>query len=120
MEHKNLNNQKTAQLNKGAVGIGFVGIGDVSGSTIKPPLGLIPKKLHDERVKVERFHEVCGAIARYYDAGLKINIEWIEEYYDLVDFIRKHYSQLPHNAITEHKDLMKLIYPKDRGNNNMP
>ena len=63
-------------------------IADVGGSVIKPPLGLIPKKFHDERVKVERFNEVCGAIARYYDAGLKINIEWIEEYNDLVDTLK--------------------------------
>lgn len=78
MEHENLNNQETAQL----------GIGAVSG---RPPLGLIPKKFHDERVKIERFNEVCGAIARYYDAGLKINIEWIEEYNELVDCVGKHY-----------------------------
>ena len=59
MEHENLNYSKTANSDLGAV----------SGSAIKPPLGLIPKKFHDERVKVERFNEVCGAIARYYDAG---------------------------------------------------
>lgn len=63
----------------------------VSGSAIKPPLGLMPKKFHDERVKVERFNEVRGAIARYYDAGLKINIEWIEEYNELVECVSKHY-----------------------------
>lgn len=68
-----------------------LGLGAVSGSAIKPPLGLIPKKFHDERVKVERFNEVCGAIARYYDAGLKINIEWIEEYNELVECVGKHY-----------------------------
>jgi hypothetical protein len=50
-------------------------LGVVSGSAIKPPLGLMPNKFYDERVKVERFNEVCGAIARYYDAGMKINIE---------------------------------------------
>ena len=61
MEHENLKNEDTAQL----------GIGAVSGSAIKPPLGLIPKRFHNERVNVERFNEVCGAIARYYDAGLK-------------------------------------------------
>jgi hypothetical protein len=60
-------------------------------SAIRPPLGLIPKKFYDERVKVERFNEVCGAIARYYDAGLKINIEWIEEYNELVECVGKHY-----------------------------
>lgn len=57
------------------------------GSTIEPPLGLIPKKFHDERVRVERFNEVCGAISRYYYAGLKINIEWIEEYNELVESV---------------------------------
>lgn len=62
-------------------------LGDVSSSAIRQPLGLIPKKIHDERVKVERFNEVCGAIARYYDAGLKIKIEWIEEYNGLVDCV---------------------------------
>jgi hypothetical protein len=62
------------------------------GGDIRPPLGLIPKKLHDERVKVERFNEVCGAIARYYDAGMKINIEWIEEYNELVECVGKHYA----------------------------
>ena len=51
---------------------------------IKPPLGLIRKEIHYERVKAERFNEVCGAIARFYNAGLKIKIEWIEEYNELV------------------------------------
>ena len=64
---------------------------DVSGSAIKPPLGLMPKRFYDERIKAERFNEVCGAIARYYDAGLKINIEWIEEYNELVECVGKHY-----------------------------
>lgn len=66
-------------------------LGAVSGSSIRPPLGLIHKKLHDERVKVERFNEVCGAIARYYDAGMKINVEWIKEYNELVECVGKHY-----------------------------
>ena len=57
-----------------------------SGTNIKPPLGLIPKRFYDEKVKVERFNQVCAAIARYYDAGLKINIEWIQEYNELVEY----------------------------------
>lgn len=59
-------------------------LGAVSRSAVKPPLGLIPKKFHEEKINTERFLEVCGAITRYYNAGLKINIEWIEEYNDLV------------------------------------
>lgn len=62
---------------------------NVISRAIKPPLGLTPKKIHDERVKTERFNEVCGAISRYYDAVLKIDIEWIEEYNDLVEQIGK-------------------------------
>jgi hypothetical protein len=58
-------------------------------NSIKPPLGLIPKRFYDQRVKIERFNEVCGAIARYYDARLKIKIEWIEEYNELVDYMNK-------------------------------
>jgi hypothetical protein len=58
-------------------------------NSAKPPLGLRPKILYDDLVKVERFNEVCGAIARYYNARLKIKIEWIEEYNELVDYMNK-------------------------------
>jgi hypothetical protein len=61
----------------------------IKDNSTKPPLGLTPKILHDDLVKVERFNEVCGAIARYYDARLKIKIEWIEEYNELVDYMNK-------------------------------
>ena len=50
-------------------------------STIKPPLGLIPKKFRQR----ERFIEVCRAISGYYNAGKKIPIEWVEEYNELVE-----------------------------------
>jgi hypothetical protein len=58
-------------------------------NSAKQRLGLIPKRFYNQRVKVERFNEVCGAIARYYDARLKIKIEWIEEYNELVDYLNK-------------------------------
>ena len=61
----------------------------INDNSTKPPLGLIPKRFYDQRVKVERFNEVCGAIARYYDARLKIKIEWIEEYNEIVDYLNK-------------------------------
>lgn len=47
----------------------------------RPPLGLTPKRIRQE----QRFQEVCAAIARYYDAGKKIPIEWVEEYNELVE-----------------------------------
>jgi hypothetical protein len=61
----------------------------INDNSTKQRLGLIPKRFYDQRVKVERFNEVCGAIARYYDARLKIKIEWIEEYNELVDYMNK-------------------------------
>jgi len=53
----------------------------------RPPLGLIPKWLHDEKVNTKRLNEVCGAITRYYGAGLKIDPKWIEEYNELIDIV---------------------------------
>ena len=86
---KTSKNSETAQLDIG----GISARGGISGNAIEPPLGLIPKNFHDERVKVKRFNEVCGAIARYYNAELKINIEWIEEYNELVECVGKHYRE---------------------------
>ena len=48
---------------------------------VKPPIGLRPKRVSDK----ERLNEVRDAIVRYYDAELKIPIEWIEEYNELID-----------------------------------
>lgn len=52
----------------------------------KYPLGLIPRKNFEENIKVQRFLDICNAIKRYYENGLKIKIEWIKEYNDLLDF----------------------------------
>lgn len=49
----------------------------------KPPLGLIPRWVQVE----QRYCAVCAAISRYYNAGKKIPIEWIEEYNELIDKI---------------------------------
>ena len=42
----------------------------------KPPLGLMPRKLWDEK----RADEIRAAIERYQEAGVVIPAEWIEEY----------------------------------------
>ena len=47
----------------------------------RPPIGLKPRYIHDH----ERYIEIYGAIQRYYDAGKKIPVEWIEEYNELVE-----------------------------------
>lgn len=50
----------------------------------KPPLGLIPKEIHDHK----RFMEICKAISRFYNCGEKIPVKWIEEYNSLVENIK--------------------------------
>ncbi|MCY8916272.1 hypothetical protein [Bacillus atrophaeus] len=42
----------------------------------KPPIGVIPKQLHD----LYRVTELKNAIKRYIDAGCGIPTEWVEEY----------------------------------------
>jgi len=48
---------------------------------VKPPIGLRPRRESDK----ERLNEVRSAIVRYYDAELKIPVEWLEEYNELID-----------------------------------
>ena len=50
----------------------------------KPPIGLMPRSIYERNRNNERFSEVCGAISRYYAEGLPINIEWVEEYNELL------------------------------------
>lgn len=52
-----------------------------SDRVIKPPLGLKPKRIHKE----QRYREVQSAIDRYCIDGLKIPVEWVEEYNELLD-----------------------------------
>ena len=50
----------------------------------RPPLGIIPKDIYYQRVDMQRLADLCAAISRYYNAGLPIRMEWIEEYNELV------------------------------------
>jgi hypothetical protein len=52
------------------------------------PIGLIPKEIHNDIVNKKRFADVCRAITNYYNAGLEINIEWINEYNELIKTIQ--------------------------------
>lgn len=49
--------------------------------TQKPPLGVMPRRIHDEK----RRQELGGAIARYIEAGLPVNLEWVKEYNELLE-----------------------------------
>jgi hypothetical protein len=48
---------------------------------VMPPIGLTSKIVN----RLERLRDVRGAIVRYYDASMKIPVEWIEEYNELID-----------------------------------
>lgn len=50
----------------------------------EPPIGLIPKEHYERQKTASRFKDVCGAITRYYNASLPINIEWVEEYNEIL------------------------------------
>lgn len=54
----------------------------------KPKIGVAPKYPSDDLEKVSRFNDVCGVIARNYNAGLKINPAWVNEYNRLLDEMR--------------------------------
>lgn len=46
----------------------------------KPPLGAMPRKLHEEL----RMRDLSSAISRFIIDNQPINIEWVEEYNELV------------------------------------
>jgi hypothetical protein len=58
----------------------------------KPPIGIIPKRLWDEL----RMANLEAAIYRYFDAGLKVPSEWIDEY----DCLRNYYGGIDRASIS--------------------
>ena len=46
----------------------------------KPPIGLQPRKLHEE----QRIADISAAIIRYVAKGNLVPLEWLDELYDLV------------------------------------
>lgn len=51
----------------------------------KPPIGIVPKAIWES----ERFNSLKGAIQRYLDDNCKIPKEWITEYNEWVDAMRR-------------------------------
>ena len=52
---------------------------------VKPPLGIIPKNIW----KQQRMEDIREAVDRYLDANLRVPIEWIEEYNELLEDVIK-------------------------------
>lgn len=57
----------------------------VNNKKVKPPIGLIPKRLWLSM----RFNDIKSAIERYMADNHTIPIEWIEEYNELADLIER-------------------------------
>lgn len=52
---------------------------------VKPPIGVIPKKVYYEAVVNQRIEDLADAMKRYFDAGYAIPTEWVEEYNGLIE-----------------------------------
>lgn len=52
---------------------------------IKPPLGLMPKRLFLE----QRFEDIKEAIERYVKANMEIPTEWLDEYEEILNYLKK-------------------------------
>nr|DAT15495.1 MAG TPA: hypothetical protein [Caudoviricetes sp.] len=50
----------------------------------RPPLGIMPKDIYYLNADKKRLSDLQDAIARYYNADLPINLEWIKEYNELI------------------------------------
>lgn len=52
----------------------------------KPPIGVIPQKLHDEK----RFSEVRDGILSYVEKNYSVPLQWVSEYNELLNKIKSH------------------------------
>lgn len=64
----------------------------------QPPLGLIPRHIHKEKITLQRLVEVQGAISRAYNKNAPINLEWVEEYNELIAYINEQNDKDPSQA----------------------
>ncbi len=61
----------------------------------KPPLGVMPRKLWQEQVSIERKNCLSGAITRYLQRGMEVPEEWVDEYNELKSGIIKFSTDKP-------------------------
>jgi len=60
---------------------GYSDKGGVVMEFVKPPLGIIPRKIHDRNREIS----IGAAICRYLLSRKPIKLEWVEEYNELVN-----------------------------------
>ena len=52
---------------------------------VKPPLGLVPRRIHNEN----RVSDIKQAVNRMFDADSCVDVAWIEEYNELCAMLKK-------------------------------
>jgi hypothetical protein len=62
-----------------------VDLGELGCHYIKPPLGLMPKAIHDEN----RMDDIKEAVNRMFVTNDKVCLAWIEEYNELCDIYHR-------------------------------
>jgi hypothetical protein len=55
------------------------------GEMRKPPIGLLPQDLADERARSARRNDIREAIDRYLHANWPVPIEWLKEWNELIE-----------------------------------
>lgn len=55
----------------------------------KPPLGLVPRSVHQEQVRDSRIRDILGAMHRYSAAELPVPIYWVNELDSLLQGVLK-------------------------------
>jgi hypothetical protein len=51
-----------------------------------PPIGLMPREIHEDKVRIERISRILDAMERYALAAFPIFPKWVQELRDLLCF----------------------------------
>ena len=60
-------------------------IAKVEDVVAKPPIGIIPRDIHERNVRVNRINDLMETIERYKNNGLEVKEAWVTELYELID-----------------------------------
>lgn len=54
----------------------------------RPLIGVKPRYIAERDYKIARLNEISNVIKTFYEKGLPLQIEWIEEYNELIEFVK--------------------------------
>ena len=59
----------------------------------KPPIGIVPKSIYEEKNRKQRFKDLLEDIGGYVEYGQKIPVEWIKEFNETVNLLNEQHKQ---------------------------